>query len=44
MDWRLELSRDVTRVAIFVSQYLHCYADLLYRHRAGELALRNPLN
>jgi formyltetrahydrofolate deformylase len=43
MDWRLELSRDVTRVAIFVSQYLHCYADLLYRHRAGELACEIPL-
>jgi formyltetrahydrofolate deformylase len=43
MDWRLELSRDVTRVAIFVSQYLHCYADLLYRHRAGELNCEIPL-
>jgi formyltetrahydrofolate deformylase len=43
MDWRLELSRDVIRVAIFVSQYLHCYADLLYRHRAGELACEIPL-
>ena len=43
MDWRLELSRDVTRVAIFVSQYLHCYADLLYRHRAGELICEIPL-
>ena len=35
MDWRLELSSEITRVAIFVSQYLHCYADLLYRHQAG---------
>ena len=43
MDWRLELSGNVTRVAIFVSQYLHCYADLLYRHRAGELACEIPL-
>ena len=43
MDWRLELSSAVTRVAIFVSQYLHCYADLLYRHRAGELACEIPL-
>jgi len=43
MDWRLELSRNVTRVAIFVSQYLHCYADLLYRHQAGELTCEIPL-
>lgn len=43
MDWRLELSSTVTRMAIFVSQYLHCYADLLYRHKAGELACEIPL-
>ena len=43
MDWRLELSTKVTRMAIFVSQYLHCYADLLYRHKAGELACDIPL-
>jgi formyltetrahydrofolate deformylase len=43
MDWHLELSTEVTRVAIFVSQHLHCYADLLYRHRAGELACEIPL-
>ena len=43
MEWRLELSSTVTRMAIFVSQYLHCYADLLYRHKAGELACEIPL-
>ena len=43
MNWRLELSSTVTRMAIFVSQYLHCYADLLYRHKAGELACEIPL-
>jgi formyltetrahydrofolate deformylase len=43
MDWRLELSSTVTRMAIFVSQYLHCYADLLYRHQAGELECEIPL-
>jgi formyltetrahydrofolate deformylase len=37
MTWRLELSTARPRVAIFVSQYLHCLADLLYRHQAGEL-------
>jgi formyltetrahydrofolate deformylase len=43
MDWRLELSFTPTRMAIFVSQHLHCYADLLYRHRSGELACEIPL-
>jgi formyltetrahydrofolate deformylase len=37
MDWRLELSSSVARVAIFVSQHLHCVADLLHRHQATEL-------
>ena len=37
MDWRLELSSSVARVAILVSQHLHCLADLLHRHQATEL-------
>lgn len=37
MQWRLELSSVRPRMAIFVSQYDHCLADLLYRHRSGEL-------
>ncbi len=43
MNWSLELSTTATRMAIFVSQYLHCYADLLYRHKSGELACEIPL-
>ena len=43
MDWRLELSSVPTRVAIFVSQHLHCYADLLHRHEAGQLDCEIPL-
>jgi formyltetrahydrofolate deformylase len=43
MDWHLELSSTATRMAIFVSQHLHCYADLLYRHQSGELACEIPL-
>jgi formyltetrahydrofolate deformylase len=43
MDWRLELSPEVTRVAIFVSQYLHCYADLLFRHQTRELRCEIPV-
>jgi formyltetrahydrofolate deformylase len=37
MRWRLELTEQKPRVALFVSQYLHCLADLLHRHQAGEL-------
>ena len=44
MTWHLELSSDEPRVAIFVSQQLHCLADLLYRHQAGELACSIPLH
>jgi formyltetrahydrofolate deformylase len=38
LRWRLERSSTRHRVAIFVSRYTHCLADLLYRHDAGELA------
>ena len=37
MDWRLEASARPPRVAIFVSNQLHCLADLLFRHHEGEL-------
>jgi formyltetrahydrofolate deformylase len=43
MDWRLEVSTTLTRVAIFVSQHLHCLADLLSRYQAGELTCSIPL-
>ena len=43
MRWRLELSATCRRMAIFVSQYDHCLADLLYRHASGELACDIPL-
>jgi formyltetrahydrofolate deformylase len=37
MNWRLEFGNKPARVALFVSQYLHCLADLLSRREAGEL-------
>lgn len=37
MTWRLELTQHRPRVALFVSHYLHCLADLLHRHQSGEL-------
>jgi formyltetrahydrofolate deformylase len=43
MRWRLELTANRPRVAIFVSRYDHCLADLLYRHHSGELACEIPL-
>jgi formyltetrahydrofolate deformylase len=36
MNWRLEFADAPQRVALFVSQYLHCLADLLDRHQTGE--------
>lgn len=36
MTWRIEFADAVQNVAIFVSHYLHCLADLLHRHQTGE--------
>ncbi len=43
MQWQLKLSQHKTRVAIMVSQYDHCLADLLHRHKSGELSCEIPL-
>jgi formyltetrahydrofolate deformylase len=43
MKWRVALSESRPKVAIFVSHYDHCLADLLYRYSAGELACEIPL-
>jgi formyltetrahydrofolate deformylase len=43
MRWRLERSDRPHRLAVFVSKYDHCLADLLYRHQSGELACEVPL-
>jgi formyltetrahydrofolate deformylase len=37
MTWRMERSTVPTRLAIFVSKYDHCLADLLYRNERREL-------
>src|ERR1035441_1280630 len=36
MNWRIEFADVAQNVALFVSQYPHCLADLLHRHQAGE--------
>ena len=38
LRWRVEYSRIAPRVAVLVSRYLHCLADLLERCQTGELA------
>ena len=43
MQWRVALSSYRPRVAVLVSKYDHCLADLLYRQRTGELACEIPL-
>jgi formyltetrahydrofolate deformylase len=43
MEWQLKSMAEVPRVAVFVSQYLHCLVDLLHRQQAGELACSIPL-
>jgi formyltetrahydrofolate deformylase len=43
LRWRVEYSRRLPRVAIFVSKYLHCLADLLHRQQSGELACAIPV-
>ena len=37
MSWRICYSDRKPRLAIFVSKFEHCLADLLLRHRLGEL-------
>ncbi|MDR3391666.1 MAG: formyltetrahydrofolate deformylase [Sulfuriferula sp.] len=43
MQWRLAHSGHRPRMAIFVSRYDHCLADLLYRYQAGELNCDIPI-
>ena len=43
MQWQAKLSSVRPRVAILVSRYTHCLADLLYRHNSGELLCEIPL-
>ncbi|MDP2246554.1 MAG: formyltetrahydrofolate deformylase [Nitrosomonadales bacterium] len=43
MNWQLKSTQKRPRVAIMVSQYDHCLADLLHRHQGGELDCEIPL-
>ncbi len=37
MDWRLRSTAQKPRVILMVSKLDHCFGDLLYRNRIGEL-------
>jgi formyltetrahydrofolate deformylase len=43
MHWQIEYADKKPRVALFVSQYMHCIADLLQRYKSGELRCEIPL-
>jgi len=43
MQWRLARSNYRPKMIILVSKYDHCLADLLYRHKSGELPCDIPL-
>jgi len=43
MNWRVEYSELLPRVALFVSREQHCLVDLLHRWQIGELPCEIPL-
>lgn len=43
MDWRVEESQRIPRMALFVSHYDHCLLDLLHRQHSGEFHCEIPL-
>ena len=43
MTWRLSESAHKPRMAVFVSKFDHCLADLLYRYQSGELHCEIPI-
>ncbi len=43
MDWNLSYQSQPKRMAILVSKYDHCFLDLLWRKRRGELNIEIPL-
>jgi len=43
MKWDIRFSDYVPKVAIFVSRHIHCFHDLILRHRMGEFQAEIPL-
>lgn len=43
MDWQLHYASEPKKMALLVSKYDHCFLDLLWRKRRGELNVDIPL-
>lgn len=43
MNWQIHFTDNVPKVAIFVSKYLHCLYDILYKYSDGQLNAEIPL-
>ncbi len=43
MKWQIRTLSERPRMGIFVSQHLHCLADILHRHQSGELQCDIPV-
>ncbi len=43
MEWSLEFTDCVQRMALFVSQHSHCFYDILARYETGEWRVEIPL-
>ena len=43
MNWQLNFSNEVPRMALFVSKQPHCFYDILARYEAGEWQVEIPL-
>ena len=43
MEWNLYFSDETPRIAIFVSCYMHCLQDLLWRYKSKQLKCTIPL-
>jgi len=43
MEWTIRFTDFIPRIAVFVSKHLHCFHDLVLRHRMGEFRAEIPL-
>ena len=43
MNWKIYFSKDIPRMAIFVSKMSHCLFDMLARYTAGEWDIEIPI-
>lgn len=43
LTWQLYFTKNIPRMAVFVSKYAHCLHDVLARYSSGEWAVEIPL-